>query len=701
MSSNNRLTGWLGLWALIACLFPGAAYSQVLELKRVMLSAGGVGYFEHEATVTGDAVLELSVRLDQVDDVLKSIVVYDDTGRAGSIRLPGRQPLQAAFRDLPFGPDALASSVTLLQSLIGAEVQVSGQRRLNGLLVSVTAERIQLGSSDQAITRHRVSVMTEQGLQSFLLEEADAVRFSDAMLERQVNSALAAVSAHRARDRRTLQVVSHGQSTRIVRVGYVVAAPLWKASYRLSLARDTARTARLQGWAVLENMSGQDWQEVELTLVSGNPVTFRQALYTAYYVNRPEVPVEVLGRILPKSDEGAIALDERNKQARRQGFRAAQRLRRGALGSSSSAESTDEDRLQPAGVASPAPSLAQESVAMAPPPRQAAIVAAASVEAATSVTFRIPKPVSVASGHSLLAPVVDTEIPAERVSLYQPATHQRHPLAAVRLMNASSTGLPPGVLTLYETGTGGASFVGDAKLSPLPSGEARLLSYALDQKASIDREMRDERTIAKGRIANGVLEVEYAAERLTTYRLKAPAKEKRRVVLEHPRLAGWSLERPSPEQTELTDSSYRITRELAAGEHAKLEVVLSRPTFQKIALLDLKTPQFTAYASNDQLDPKLRAAFKRMRELRSRLDAHERRQQQLAQERKRIHEEQKRIRNNLARVPRDSDLHKRYIKKLNAQEDALESLLGQSEELRGSIADARKALNDYIVGLEL
>ena len=63
-----------------------------------------------------------------------------------------------------------------------------------------------------------------------------------------------------------------------------------------------------QGWAVLENMSGQDWRDVEPTLVSGNPVTFRQALYAAYYVDRPEVPVEVLGRVLPAPDTGAIGL---------------------------------------------------------------------------------------------------------------------------------------------------------------------------------------------------------------------------------------------------------------------------------------------------------------------------------------------------------------------------------------------------------
>ncbi|MCZ6448219.1 MAG: hypothetical protein O6831_08270, partial [Alphaproteobacteria bacterium] len=106
------------------------AQAQSLPLKRVMLSTGGVGYFEHEATVIGDAELSLEIRLDQVDDVLKSIVVYDATGRVGTIGLPGREPLAQAFRDLPFGLDALASPAALLGALKGAEVEVSGPRQI-------------------------------------------------------------------------------------------------------------------------------------------------------------------------------------------------------------------------------------------------------------------------------------------------------------------------------------------------------------------------------------------------------------------------------------------------------------------------------------------------------------------------------------------------------------------------------------------
>src|SRR5215472_3851669 len=286
---------------------PGIAAPGDLALKRVMLSTGGVAYLEFEAEVAGNAELTLDVPLDQVDDVLKSIVVYDSKGGVGTASLAGRNPLSQTFNGLPFGETALTSPAALLNALQGAEIKVGASHPITGQLLQVVTETVQL--RDQVTTeRHRVSVLTATGLQQFILEDAESVSFLDADLQAKVSQALRDIAVHRAKDRRQIKLASQGTGTRQVRVGYVVGAPLWKASYRMTLpASASAEKAHLQGWAVLENMSGQDWSGVELTLLSGNPVTFRQAIYQAYYVNRPEVPVEVAGRILPKQDTGIVA----------------------------------------------------------------------------------------------------------------------------------------------------------------------------------------------------------------------------------------------------------------------------------------------------------------------------------------------------------------------------------------------------------
>src|SRR5262249_17133627 len=153
---------------------------------------------------------------------------------------------------------------------------------------------------------------------SVLLEDVLRLTFVDPTLQQQIDAALAALLEQKERDRRTLTIHTAGKEERVVRVGYVVAVPLWKSTYRLTLSTDpTVKKGALQGWAVVENQSGADWQDVDLTLVSGNPVTFKQALYASYYVRRPEIPVEVMGRVLPRLEEAAESAAARAASALR------------------------------------------------------------------------------------------------------------------------------------------------------------------------------------------------------------------------------------------------------------------------------------------------------------------------------------------------------------------------------------------------
>ena len=680
----------------------GVAAAEPLALKRVMLSSGGVGYFEYEARVDGNATLELDLRLDQVDDALKSLVVYDDKGGIGGISLPGREPLAQAFRDLPFEQQALGSPVALLAALQGAEVTVTGARSLSGRIVGVTEERVLAGNQPGApvIQRHRVTLMTASGLQQFVLQEAEAVQFTDPRLKAQVETALAAVAQHRAKDRRTFTIASTGQGKRLVRVAYVVGSPLWKASYRLTLPAlapgevDAAQArADLQGWAVIENLSGQDWSGIELTLVSGNPVTFRQSLYQAYYVNRPEVPVEVMGRILPPPDKGAVAAEPQTamRQAMAPMVAAAPPPPGIAGGMAKSSRSLVEQR-------------ARDEVS--PTAIAGAAEAAVSEEAATQVVFRFPQAVSVPNGQTLTIPVVQRSVPARRLALYQPQTDARHPLAAVRLTNEAKdgqgTGLPPGVLTLYERQRDNqVAYVGDARLGALPVGEERLLSFALDQKVSVDREVQGKRTIGQGSIQRGVFRYVVTERQSTTYRFKGAKLEARSLIVEHPRIAGWQLVSPPEREVELTDGFYRLKGELPKDGTARLDVVLEQPRQESVAIAQVARDQIAAWANAEELDKPLRDAFAQLARLQAEADRSGRRLDELGQNRKRLFEDQGRLRENLARTPANSDLHRRYLAKLNEQESELEKLDLDTAKAREAEAKAREAVDAYIDQLRI
>ncbi|HXP77346.1 MAG TPA: DUF4139 domain-containing protein [Stellaceae bacterium] len=667
---------------LLLCLAGVPAFASDLALKRVMLSTGGVAYLEYEAEVEGDAKLTLNVPLDQVDDILKSIVVYDSKGGVGAASLPGRQPLAQLFNDLPFGPEALASPAALLNALQGAEIRVGASHPITGKLLKALAETAR-ASDGTTTSRNRVSVLTAEGLQQFILEDAESVRFVDADLQAKVDQALAEIASHRAKDRRAITLTTRGTGTRTLRVGYVVAAPLWKASFRLNLSVEGA--AHLQGWAVLENMSGEDWTGVELTLLSGNPVSFHQAIYQAYYVNRPEVPVEVAGRILPKLDMGAV--DQ---------VRVASAAMGGPIPMPQAAAAAPSaalmQRMKALGLAS---DLAAENA-----PLQAATVDTAEAqEGMTQVSFRIPVPVTLESGQTALVPLVDRDVPAERLALLQLSTSTTHPLAAVKLTNDGASGLPPGVVTLYEQTAQGTAYIGDARLAGLPAGESRLLSYALDEKTKILRDTDATSTLTKATISQGVLHLTRADRQTVLYTLAAPKTEARRVIVEQPMIANWALVEPAGKTVEETATAYRVAVDLKPGETRILRFTLEHPREDTLRILDTDDEDLGAVAKDRALDPGVRVALAELARLRRVVSDKKAAAERIESAIGGIAEDQSRIRANLESIDKESALHKRYIEKLADEETRIEALQAERSRVADETRAARTAVEAYIAKL--
>jgi hypothetical protein len=666
----------VGLFAL-----PTLAAAQELALKRVMLSSGGLGYFEYEATVEGDATLKLTVGLQQVDDVLKSLVVYDDKGGVGGLSLPGREPLAQAFKDLPFDQESLGSPADLLSTLKGAVVTVGGGRSMTGRIVSVQQETVALGDGKATTIRTRVTLLTDRGLQQFILEDAENLQFADTGLRDKVGQALLAIQANRAKEARTLDLAMRGDGRRTVRVAYIVEVPVWKASYRVTLGADpSAPRSALQGWATVENMSGQDWKNVELTLVSGRPVAFRQALYNAYYVARPEVPIEVAGKLMPGIDRGGVnANNQRYKEV--------------------------PPPPPPAPATAPMQNRrAQTETATAgraPAEMAAAADQVEATDAATQVVFKFPRAVSVDNGRTLSIPIIDRQVPALRLALYQAETAARNPLAAIRLSNDGDTGLPPGVITIYERDKAGAvAYVGDARLSAFPIGETRLLAYALDEKIVIEREAAQTDRLATGTIAKGALQIARVARQTMTYRVKGPAKEPRQLIVVQRRLPGWTLVKPEAKGVELSEGNYRIPFQLPGGEATQIfEVVQEQTQHQELRLLDASADQIRVYVDAREFDAKTREALARVLQLQANVADTQRKVTQADQERQQIVQEQSRLRDNLARVPSNSDLQRRYLATLDKQETEIEAIAKRRADADKAVEAARDALRTYVAQL--
>ncbi len=276
---------------------PVTTTGQTLPIRRVILYSNGVAYIERRGTVSGRAEVNLSFKQSQVDDVLKSMVVLDlGRGRIGAVSYNSSAPPSARMADIPFsvspetrGGGGLAGVLAQLQ---GARVLVTtaAGRTAAGSVLTVEERRSQPDPAKPPAVTHYLVIASDGGeLASFDLAEVRAVRLTDEGARRDVGEFAAAAASARRRDAKTITVTSDGEGAREMVVSYTIAAPIWKTTYRVVL--DAEGKPFFQGWAVVDNVSEEDWEAVRLSLVSGTPVSFIHPIQKPFYRYRPVVPM--------------------------------------------------------------------------------------------------------------------------------------------------------------------------------------------------------------------------------------------------------------------------------------------------------------------------------------------------------------------------------------------------------------------------
>jgi hypothetical protein len=664
--------------ALVAAL-PQVSGASEFPLKRVVLSTSGLAQFTHSGAVSGPAGVELPVRLDQVDDVLKSLTVFDSAGSIGAVSLPGKTPLAEIFRDLPFSLQALESQSALLNALIGAEVEIEGAVNATGRIFRIEDEQTQLPNNGGQVLKHRLTLVTANGFVQAILEDARSLRFTDQQLRAQIDRALTAIAQNRAKDQRTITINLGGQGERQAGFSYVVSAPVWKTAYRLVLPKDGAK-ARLQGWGVLENLTGGEWKDVDLTLVSGNPVALKQQLYSAVFVDRPEIPVAASALIVPQKDDATF-----EGRLEKSMVQAAPALKSAVRGLHAAPVPAMSGAFGGAGGAVFERSLEPEEVLGAPG------VKAEAEEAATQVLYRFPAKVTLASGATMMVPFVDREIGASRTYLYQPETNAFRPLAAVKLKNEGESALPAGLVTAYETGADSTvNFAGDAQLPLLSKGATRFITFALDAKTAIRRTDKGTKKARLGKCVKGVLTTTVKSLWTIEYEITAPAEEDREVVVEEARQDGWTPAGDS-KGAEETPTRLRFTVQAPKGKTTKAALYREHQDYESVTISSLAPDRIIAAISGlENQTPALKEAIAKLGALAGDIGKANEQKRKLEAERKKIGEDQDRIRKNLASAGAGSDLGRRYLDALKTQEDRLAAIAAEEKSIELEIAGKMK-----------
>jgi hypothetical protein len=290
-----------------------------LPVKRVVLYKNGVGYFEHSASVHGDQELGIDFTTGQLNDVLKSLTVVDlGNGRISGVRYNSIAPLGERLKALrlPFGEQV--SRTEFLSALRGARVEVhSKAESATGRLLSVEQED---RTTDSGTTYHvtEFSVLTDLGeMKNFELGPAVSVRLAEHDLNDEVGRYLSLVGSSRARDLRRMTISATGSGDRDIFVSYISEVPVWKSTYRIILPEKPGDKPVLQGWAIVDNTIGEDWKDVQLSLIAGAPQSFIQDISQPLYARRPVIALPQSAMLTPQTHEATVKefdrLDEFSK----------------------------------------------------------------------------------------------------------------------------------------------------------------------------------------------------------------------------------------------------------------------------------------------------------------------------------------------------------------------------------------------------
>ncbi len=250
-----------------------AATAAELPVTRLVLFTNGVGYFEHEGTVTGDQVLTLDVPPADMDDLLQSLVLQDfGGGTVRPVRYTAQDPLARVLDGYRIDVSGNLTLAGVLAQARGATVTLVGGRTVTGAVVGV--EQVQQTDREP---RSYVTVATATGLVRAPLDEFEEVRFADPELKSQLDEALTAIAERAGEDASKVRISFEGEGERRVRVGYLREMPVWKSTYRLVVGDDGKGT--LQGWAILDNPTNVPLEDVTVSFVAGQPISFVTSLF--------------------------------------------------------------------------------------------------------------------------------------------------------------------------------------------------------------------------------------------------------------------------------------------------------------------------------------------------------------------------------------------------------------------------------------
>ena len=628
--------------------------SHDLPLRRISLLSSGVAYFEHSGNINSASPSDISFSFDvnAVNDALMSLTLNDPSSVSPILRYTAANSLERSLQSLRINLSWNPGLGEILNSQRGEEIEVFAPHSIRGRIIGVEQRWNNFGQlSDEA----RLSLFTNGSIALITLSDIGSFRFIDENINNDLIRSLDLLMTAGNSSSRELILTLDGRGNRRVSVSYVIPMPVWKVSYRLDLSHNLPL---IQGWAIIDNDSDMDWDNVELSLLTGRPVSFIQNLYPPYYLNRPFVPLSVPGFAEAVTHETADRTWNMVPQA--------------------------ESMPVPAARAMPEYMYAEQSLAM-DRSTTTALAGGAAETAQSSIAgdqfeFTFRNPVTLPRRQSAMLPLLEGNLEAVRTLVFSGSAVQRgntiNPLISVELNNTAGMALPPGPITIYDSGT----YAGDALLEFLPENEKRIISFGEDLSVSGSLSSSGSRFVTGVSISGGVMTINRRQTHEWTYTIRNSSDTDKRLIIEHPITFGASL--AVPEQPyEQTSSLYRFLASLNARETLDYLVIEETPVWERITLSQQRPETLLSYSTNQEIPPNVRAVLSQAVELRRVIDQAETAQRDLETQYSRLAAEQDRFRRNLEVTGTQSPQGQEYLRRmadLDTDIDNLNSLLSNA-----------------------
>ena len=646
-----------------------------LPVKQVVLYKHGVGFFERSGRLASGESARLDFNSTEMNDVLKSLTITEKGGgKINGLRYDSMDPLSHKLAEFPFRVGDGQPLSGMLDQLKGARVELKfGNETVTGVIVN---GRVTPGS-DRQPEREQLTLLVDTGdLRTVDLSAASMVRFTDPQLQQQFRDYLAALAASRSMEKRSVYIDSTDSKERDVAASYMIPTAVWKSSYRLILG--AAGQPTLEGWAIVDNTTGEDWTKVNLSLVSGRPISFVSQLYAPKYITRPGAELADDAAARPVVHEGAF---EDKALAGVAGGRPA-----APAPPPMAAQRAQSNRLEQFGKLQMAAEVAPSSI----------VAAASAQELGELFEYRIAQPVTIRKNESAMLPFLQQPIQGRKLLIYSDHS-SRHPTNAVELTNSSGKTLDGGPVTVYD----GGAYGGEALVETLKAGDKRLISYAVDLGTRITEAFGSKQAVVREvHAARGILTTKLAAEETRTYTIRNVDQKAKTLILEHPLRQGYTVLNQKP--ADKTPTSYRFEIPLAAGASQEFAVAEERVYDQTFAVINLTPDILLTYISNRTLSDAARRQLQRIADQKSLIVENDRAIQDADRQMRDLIADEERIRRNiesLNRVTGQQQQVQTYARQLESDEQQLAALRDRQAELQKKKAALQAELDKLIEAL--